>query len=144
MSRCGAILRGSSPLLGKLLTICNLLDKFTSTELRRIRRNRSHVTSEQAKNQTDRVERRSSSSQSGLGYSSAQKEHCKLQSSLEELIPAPTFVFQVECFEHVVYHDPLFAFAVKLTRPGTFGLYGDVLEYHRLDYSIKAEGPLLP
>lgn len=74
-----------------------------------------------------------------------------MQSSLEELIPAPKLVFQVECFEHVVFHDPLFAFAVKLTRPGTFGLYGDILEYlDRLDYcnglfgdEITVDGVLL-
>jgi hypothetical protein len=59
----------------------------------------------------------------------------KLRSSIEELIFGTTLVFQAEGFEHVVYHDQRFALAVKLTRQGTFGFFGDVLEYlDRLDY----------
>lgn len=43
--------------------------------------------------------------------------------------------FRAEEFEHVVYHDPSSARAIKLTRPGTFGMMRGVLEYFdRLDF----------
>jgi len=63
------------------------------------------------------------------------KSHGKVRSSLDELIPSASLVFQAEGLEHVVYHDQKFALAVKVTRPGTFGLFGEIPEYlDRFDY----------